>query len=61
MPDRSSGTFKFRSPEPGVVELSMVIDGKAYLLPVEHQALWNAVLDGTKFLRVWPLPIKDEA
>lgn len=54
MPDPSS-TFKFRELEPGRVELSLVIDGKAYLLPVAHQAAWNATLDLTKFLRRWPL------
>lgn len=52
--DTSTGTFKFRELEPGKVELSLVIDGKAYLLPVAKQAGWNAARDLIKFLNRWP-------
>ncbi len=57
----SDGTFKFRELEPGKVELSLSIDGKAYVLPVVKQAAWNGAKDLIKFLNRWPHKLDEEA
>jgi hypothetical protein len=57
----SEGTFKFRELEPGKVELSLSIDGRAYVLPVVKQAAWTGASDLIKFLNRWPYEMGDKA
>lgn len=57
----SEGTFKFRELEPGRVELSLSIDGKAYVIPVAKQGAWNGARDLIKYLNRWPYEMGEKA